>query len=242
MKRLSIVLAVAALATAVLVPAVYAGNGAPSGAHFTLNIIGVQHDKNYNPKWNTGGRIFADLNGTTKIYLCESGDQGAGDTCPKDGFYVIDANGTDGSATFALPNPSTQTGGTCPTAPCTTVATDYSIFVRALTPKGESFMKLCGTDPSDNLDVCNTGTNILDLKKLQPNKFQNVTAQLLYLFDVTVNGTHYQRIQLFDPLLEGYYWNYDNHGLKLAQLRFYDCATYIGDTGMVGTACGTTGK
>jgi len=236
-KRLSIVLAMASLAVAVLAPGVYAGNGAPSGSHYTLNIIGVPHDKSWNPKWNTGSRIFVDLSGTTKIYLCESGTTSP---CAKGGFYVVDANGTDGSATYALPTPSNETGGTCTTT-CTTVSSDYSIFVRGLAGNGNAYMKLCGTDPTDSTDVCNTGSNILDIRKDAPPKFQNVTAQLLYLFGVTVNGTYYKRVQLFDPILQGYYWNYDNNGLKLAQLRFYDCSTFIGDTGIVGTACGTTG-
>jgi hypothetical protein len=28
-------------------------------------------------------------------------------------------------------------------------------------------------------------------------------------------------VGLFDPCLEGYFWAYDNRGLKLLQLRFY---------------------
>ena len=58
--------------------------------------------------------------------------------------------------------------------------------------------------------------------------FTNVTAPLLtivlnveiYEEDVLVD-TIYVRVPIFDPLLEGYYWEYDNHGLKLLQVRFY---------------------
>jgi hypothetical protein len=28
-------------------------------------------------------------------------------------------------------------------------------------------------------------------------------------------------VSLFDPCLEGYFWQYDNTGLKLLQVRFY---------------------
>jgi len=28
-------------------------------------------------------------------------------------------------------------------------------------------------------------------------------------------------VSLFDPALQDYFWNYDNNGLRLAQLRFY---------------------
>ena len=30
------------------------------------------------------------------------------------------------------------------------------------------------------------------------------------------------QIGLFDSCLEGYLWNYDNYGLKLLQMRFYE--------------------
>jgi hypothetical protein len=32
-------------------------------------------------------------------------------------------------------------------------------------------------------------------------------------------------VSLFDPCLEGYFWQYDNTGLKLLQLRFYSAAS-----------------
>src|SRR5215212_6096604 len=52
------------------------GNGAPSGAHYNLNIIGMSHDKSANMTGGDGHRIFVDLGakGTaagTKINLTE---------------------------------------------------------------------------------------------------------------------------------------------------------------------------
>src|SRR6266566_4304425 len=75
------------------------GNGAPSGSHYNLNIIGVSHDKNPNMNGN-GNVIFVDLGSrtgdavTTKILLSQAAD-GV--------FEVLDKNGTDGEASFALP-------------------------------------------------------------------------------------------------------------------------------------------
>ena len=31
-------------------------------------------------------------------------------------------------------------------------------------------------------------------------------------------------VNLFDSALYDYFWNYDNHGLRLAQIRFYPTA------------------
>jgi len=31
-------------------------------------------------------------------------------------------------------------------------------------------------------------------------------------------------VSLFDPCLQGFFWDYDNNGLKLLQVRFYQNA------------------
>ena len=57
--------------------------------------------------------------------------------------------------------------------------------------------------------------------------FDNVTKDLLYIYaDINGDGV-LDRVSLFDPALTGYFWDYDNQGLKLAQLRFYDCSTTV---------------
>jgi len=59
---------------------------------------------------NNGHVIFVPLFGNTKILLCESG---VGAACLNvSGFQVLDANGTDGSAAFALPDPDPTNSGT----------------------------------------------------------------------------------------------------------------------------------
>src|SRR6185369_17250534 len=61
------------------------GNGAPSGAHYNLNLIGVPKSKTADMTGNDGHRIFVPLTGSTKINLSEGP------------FEVLDANATDGS-------------------------------------------------------------------------------------------------------------------------------------------------
>jgi hypothetical protein len=57
-------------------------------------------------------------------------------------------------------------------------------------------------------------------------QFQNVSKYLLYIY--TAGGA---RVPLFDDSLVNYFWAYDNSGLKLAQLRFYQCATIVPNAG-----------
>lgn len=52
---------------------------------------------------------------------------------------------------------------------------------------------------------------------------------LLYIYaDIDDDGT-LDRVSLFDSRLQDSYWNYDNNGLRVAQLRFYECATIVPD-------------
>jgi hypothetical protein len=63
----------------------------------------------------------------------------------------------------------------------------------------------------------------------KPAKFQDVTAYLTSMvFEVTlydeygtVIAIEYVRVPIFDEILENEYWYYDNHGLKLLQIRIY---------------------
>lgn len=227
------------------------GNGAPSGQHFTLNIIGTS-EKNPNMTGGSGHRIFVPLTGSTKIMLCEAGEDAG---CPDEGFNVIDANGTDGSATFSLPAADTDvdncqiTGYNTDGSPiylCGSGATIYSVFVRALGSGGTATMKLCGTDPADNIDVCSSSSLTLD-DDSRPSKFSNQTGTLLYLYNVDIDADgdiDYRRIPLFSDVLYGYFWDYDNAGRRIVQLRFYPCGSTVGTDSpeILSTACELTGN
>lgn len=182
------------------------GNGAPSGAHYNLNIIGVPKDKTADMTGNSGHRIFVKLEGKTKIML------GEGD------FAVLDANGTDGDgAKFQLPNPDPDGDGT----------TAYSVWARELgKPGGSAKMVTCAIDPVTLEDVCSMDTLELGRSKGK-STFRDVSRYLLYIYaDLDGDGTT-ERVALFDERLQGYYWDYDNNGLKLVQLRFYEVSSTV---------------
>ena len=201
------------------------GNGAPNGAHYSLNILGVSNPKTSDMTGSQGHVIFVNLVGKSKISLCEAGvDTGCEDV---QDFQVLDANGTDANgALFALPNPDPDGDGT----------TTYSVFARALgTPGGSSKTTTCATDPGDDLVstaddtlVCSALTLTLT-RDPGRSRFDNVTKYLLYIYQDVDGDTIPDRVPLFDDSLRGYYWDYDNTGLKLAQLRFYQCATIVPD-------------
>ena len=134
------------------------GNGAPSGAHYNLNIIAVPRTKN-GDLTGGGNVIFVGLGTktaavTTKILLEQSASAGV--------FEVLDKDGTD-------------------------------VFVR-------------GTGKSSFRNVTSNLTTI----SLDP-----------VLDAAAVDACGGTTVNLFDGCLEGYFWQYDNNGLKLLQLRFY---------------------
>lgn len=178
------------------------GNGALSGTHYQVNIIGVSNTKNVNLSGGSGARIFVALNGTTKINLQEGP------------FGVLDANGTDGTALFQLPNPDPDGDG----------VTAYSVYARALgTPGGMSTTTTCAYDKDGTL-VCSEESMVL-IRGSGGSKFTNVSRDLLYVIaDLDGDGV-VEKTPLFSDALQDYYWNYDNNGLRNAQLRFYDTPT-----------------
>ena len=187
--------------------AAHAGNGGPSGAHFNLNIIGVSKPKTSSLTDSQRHTIFVPLSGNCRVGLAPGE------------FSVTDGNCTDGDAQFQLPNPDPDNDG----------STTYSVFARALgKPDGSSVTTTCATDPSDGSTVCST-TSMTLIRTKGKQSFTNVSKDLLYIYnDVDDDGT-LDRVPLFDSRLEDYYWNYDNSGLRLAQLRFYECATIVPD-------------
>ena len=167
------------------------GNGAPSGEHYNLNIICVPNGKKADMTNTQGHTIFVSCSGTSKINLIEGAD-----------FEVLDRNGTDGSASFQLPPADTGVITDQPgvkdectlnadgvSYTCGTGISVYSVFVRALgNPRGTAVMMLCGLAEDGITEVCGT-TNQLTLDASgRPAKFENVTANLLYLYNVTIDG------------------------------------------------------
>ncbi|NIR52889.1 hypothetical protein GWO43_30175 [candidate division KSB1 bacterium] len=176
------------------------GNGAPSGAHYNLNIIGVPKDKSADMTGNNGHRIFVKLQGKTKILLYEGED-----------YSVLDANGTDGKAEFQLPHPD----------PDSTGITKYAIFARALgKPGGSATLSTCAIDTATDEEFCSVYSTIAFREKGK-RSFSDVSKDLLYIYADLDGDGNLERYPLFDEALEGYFWDYDNKGLKLYQMRFY---------------------
>ena len=204
LKRITILFVALSLLLIAAAPAApQAGNGAPSGAHYNLNIIGVPKGKSAD--MTSGQRIFVPQSGTSKILLYEGQD-----------FQVLDANGTDGTAAFQLPNPDPDNDG----------VTEYSVWARALgKPGGSSTTTTCAYDETGQL-WCSVYSMVL-VRDKGKSWFDNVSKELLYVYvDLDGNGT-VERYPLFDNALQDYFWNYDNNGLKLAQLRFYEIPTDV---------------
>ncbi len=232
MRKTLAIFAVLALAVA-LVPSVEAtGNGAPSGAHYNLNIIGVSKGKTADMTGTSGHTIFVALDGRSTIWLCES----SFDTrCEDEGFYVVDRNATDSNgALFALPNPDPDGDGT----------TVYSVFARALGKPGKNAgMTTCMTDPATGDEICSVITLKLQRDKGK-SSFDNVSKYLLYVYaDIDGDG-NVERVALFDERFEDFLWYYDNNGLKLTQLRFYPCSSTVplDPSGSTTDTCGRTGN
>jgi hypothetical protein len=217
------------------------GNGAPSGEHYNLNIIGVQHDKNPDMNGSSGGVIFVGLGSdevavTTTIKLCESGSGGECATLDPSEFRVLDKNGTDGKASFALPDPAPNYD---PEIPDSDIPSVYSVYVRPLgKPGGHADNQTCGLvpeldaegnpvlDPSGNpvlIEICSVVQMRLDRTKGK-QWFVDATRCLLYIYadlnpaddDFTIS-----RVPIFGEPLVDSWWEYTNKGLKLAQIRFY---------------------
>ncbi len=185
------------------------GNGAPSGAHYNLNIIGVPKNKTADMDGNNGHRIFVELEGRNKIYL-QQGD-----------FKVLDANGTDGRAEFQLPAPG-----------------NYAIYVRPVgTPGGQSTTTTCATyETTDALtgeliseEVCSMNS-VVQIRERSKPRFVNVTRDLTEIEaafrdtngDGVIDEADIETVDLFDDLLQDYFWDYDNKGLRVLQMRFYE--------------------
>ncbi len=60
--------------------------------------------------------------------------------------------------------------------------------------------------------------------------FQNVSKYLLYVYADLDGDGQVEQYNLFSEALQDYLWSFDNNGLKLVQLRFYEEETNINET------------
>jgi hypothetical protein len=171
------------------------------GGCYDLEVI-AQNTKTVSSSDNNGHRIFIAMNAKTNILLQEGA------------FGVIDYNGTDGQASFSLPNPDPTNSGT----------SVYSVFARLVGKPGSTVdITTCATDTLGNL-YCSQQS--MSMKRIAgTSKFLNVTADLLYIY-ADINGV-ITRVPLFSSTLQNYFWSVDSTGRLHAQLRFCPVSTTV---------------
>jgi hypothetical protein len=205
------------------------GNNAPSGSHYNLNILGKDNCPgddltgsnrhtifvllNYNDDTPHTWTPTTSLDKRNKIFLTEGEE-----------FAVIDGNACDGDgATFQLPaNPFTCASDD-PACPDPTFQ-GYQVFVRGLGKPGpdtHADITTCMQQTTDTGDeyICSTET-VEVWRRGKKSSFDRVTKELTTIL-ADVDGTGLRRVGIFDVEFFGYFWDYDNNGLRLAQLRFY---------------------
>ena len=153
-------------------------------------------------------------------------------------FGVIDANATDGNgAILGIPDPCADAAALTPCTP------SYRIYSRGHGggPNGGSATLTTCADESLAIDPllnpiddvwCGSNGITVGVSK----KASEITSSLLRM-SITVDGTQDPAlatclgtsligaqtldVYLFDDCFENYFWNYDNKGLKLLEVRFY---------------------
>ncbi len=218
-KKIFSIVAVVVLAAVLMLPSIALaappadkGNGAPNGQHWNLNIIGVSKDKNM-PADLGGGAIFVrlgsdDVTVRTRINL-ECGDD----------FAVLDKDGTDGSATLQLMDPYPDD-----VSPGINTGEDpvYRIYIRALGKPGGSAVMTSGFTDENGIDWWSLESVSVERTK-GLSRFSDETLKLTTIYvDITNDGIDNPvRYNLFGNSLWDYFWDYDNNGLKLLQMRIY---------------------
>lgn len=193
-------------------------NGFPDNGKATLykmNIIGHPGTLSSDITGGEGKRIFVRLSGNTRVLLS------AGP------FDILDANGTDGTASFQLPDPDPDGDG----------VTWYGVYVRTKGKPGTGMnMTTCGTGDFDNdpttpdEELCSLEVAILVRNKGKPT-VDNVSKQLLSMcVDTDGDLICDERIMLFDDRAHDYLWSVDNNGLRNAEVRFLEIPQTIGLT------------
>src|SRR5437899_5267726 len=184
MKHLTSLTVATLLLTGTFIGPTYAGggNGAPSGAHYNLNIIGVERGKSSPMTGSDRHTIFVALGReetvTSKIYLTP----GEFHVCDGNAFDpAFDCNGNQiqsQGAVFQLPcNTNIPADITCAAG---TVSASYEVWARALgKPGGSVTITTCATDPTTGEVLCSAESTLNSLtRKSGKQTFTNVTNEL----------------------------------------------------------------
>ncbi len=218
-----------------------------------VNIIGVPRDKSASMTGNSGHRIFVplqkgdeDVGRKVKIFMTGDIDEdhGNGLQCGSS-FSVLDANATDDDeATLLVPCDEITAGD-----PVGDVC--FDVYATGLgTPGGSADVDVvctfddncigCDIEPGPfpGGDTCDTGSIDFSIAR---GGGKPVTENITNVFrasgciDFVVDATpcgddaadiEFKNVWIFNiPALIEYFWDYDNNGLKVMQLRFCDSDT-----------------
>ena len=216
-------------------------NGFPTGRHYNLNIIGVQKDK-----------TVPDMTGShrhTIFVPLELGDDVPRQVkikyIPGENFQVLDGNATDDNEAVIQ----------VPYEYCDDLATgcydllSYDVYARGLgKPYGNAIITaeceytLSVVDPDGSLGLTCEDTLMLGSFEVERSKGKQKAQNITDIFHATgcldknmsgdcdTGDLEFRNLWIFNiPELEYYMWDYDNNGLKLMQLRFYESSSgYIG--------------
>jgi hypothetical protein len=228
------------------------GNGFPNGKHYNLNIIGVPQDKEV-PTMTGSHRhtIFVPLNSgddvgrKVKIKYVVNPDENE--------FRVVDGNATDDNvAVIQVPFEycDLESNDSC------TELLSFMVYARGLGKPGqdtgavvtaECEYELSVVDPLGTEGLTCEDTLLLGEFEINRPRKKPRTVDITDIFratgclDFNVEGEEgygecssgdleFSNIWIFNiPYLDEYMWDYDNNGLKLMQVRFYETTSgYIG--------------
>jgi hypothetical protein len=230
------------LALALAAPAFAQVGKGLSGAHWNLNIIGVPKDKTV-PTMTDSSRhvIFVPLQSGSDVSRQVKISYVRGDD-----FRVLDGNATnDNEATIQVPYqlcPDLTTG-------CEELLS-FNVYAVGLgKPKGGAIVTAECTYSLDVVDSSGTpglqceDTLLMGSFEVSRTKGKPSPVNITDVFratgclDVNTDGTcnsgdlQFSNLWIFNiPQLEDYFWDYDNNGLKLMQVRFYETTS-----GSIGT-------
>ncbi len=235
MKKSLITLMAVIFVLVLALPALAAFNGMipETGPHWQVNFIGVDNPKTVNMTDTKRRTVFVPLSGNCQInYTWIPGDLT---------FQVVDGNAFDkNGATIQVPADSTLYDN--PDQDVSNLLS-YNVYAVALgKPLGGAVITAHCTydetvlDPNNNKITCDESLLMgsFSLKrtggKPDTQQVQDITKIFLAsgCFDKNDNGVcdtgdyKFSNMWIFNiPFLEDYYWSYDNNGLKLMQVRFY---------------------
>jgi len=194
-------------------------NGFPDNGRgltlYKMNLIGHPGTPTADMLNDQGKRLFVKLEGNTRINLSEGP------------FDILDANGTDGTAAFQLPDPDPDGDG----------ETWYGVYIRPKgKPNGSMHITTCATGDFDNdattpdEELCSLEVAVMVRGTGKP-KVQNISRELLTLcVDTDGDLKCDERVFLFDDRATDYVWSLDNFGLRNAEVRFLEIKQNIGLT------------